>query len=308
MSDGLENPAPNTAEPATPGKKNNATGSVGSVSMLTIYACAAIGGMIAAIADLVQKEQASAVLKMTTVSARHLNLAVPPLYIFLIVVGLGVLLCFVFQPNNRKAGFAVGAGVIASIMTVTPYQPLPTGQPSDANGETYLLPGQPGLQLASSSFGPVYLVGGLTDMASIPVTNDLAIPVEVRVSFHDRNSQRTFQQVQAIAPGATRSFEFAARSENGEIDAELYLVVAGEQSDLVKASGAAPYYSDTLLLTQVVPAFAQSQINSGALESYSQTRGVAPGPASDKEVRTIYNKPTGFFNQLQQKLLTPQRF
>ena len=61
--------------------------------MLTIYACAAIGGTIAAIADLVQKEKASAVLKMTTVSARHLDLAVPPLYIFLVVVSSWVCCC-----------------------------------------------------------------------------------------------------------------------------------------------------------------------------------------------------------------------
>jgi len=308
MPEGQENTMQDGASIKNSSKKSTPKETKTSVSMATIYVCAGIGGMIAAIADLVQKEQASAVLKMTTVSARHLNLAVPPLYIFLIVVFLGVLLCFVFQPNNRKAGFAVGAGVIASIMTVTPYQPLQTGQPAEANGDTFLRPGLEGIQLASSDLDYLRLVGGLTDRASIPVTNDLAIPVEVRVSFHDRNGRRTFQQTQAIAPGATRSFEFSARSENGQINAELFVVVAGEQSDVVSAAGPAPYFSDALFLTQAVPAFAKAQIDKGALDTYSQSSDVAPRPASDEEVRAIYNKPTGFFNQLQQKLLTPRKF
>lgn len=308
MPDVQENAHQTEASPAAPKEVNVPASSSVGVSMPTIYICAAIGGMIAAIADLVQKEQASAVLKMTTISARHLNLAVPPLYIFIIVVFLGVLLCFVFQPNNRKAGFAVGAGVIASIMTVTPYQPLQTGQPAEPSEGTLLHPGQSGIQLASSDMGRLYLAAGMIDMASIPVTNDLAIPVEVSVSFHDRISRRTFQQVQAIAPGTTRSFEFAAQSQNGSIDAELFLTVAGEQSSVVSAVGDAPYYSDALLLTKAVPTFAQAQIDKTALDSYSQTTGLAPRPASDEEVRAIYNKPTGFFNQLQKKLLTPRKF
>jgi len=289
----------NTSKPATPRS---------GVSMLTIYTCAAIGGTIAAIADLVQKEKASAVLKMTTISARHLDLAVPPLYTFLIVVFLGVLLCFVFQPNNRRAGFAVGAGVIASIMTVTPYQPLQTGQPSDAGDTTWLAPGGTRVQLASSDIGQLRLAANLTDLAVIPVTNDLAIPVEVKVSFYDRNSRRAYEQVQAIAPGTTRTFEFAARSENGRVNGELFLEVAGERSSYVSAAGPAPYQSNVLNLTQAVPAFAQAQINQDALNSYSQSASPAPRPAKESEVRAIYNKPTGIINQLQRQLLAPRKW
>jgi len=305
----VQETAPQNAAPSTNTQNNSKPAAQrGGVTMLTIYACAAIGGTIAAIADLVQKEKASAVLKMTTISARHLDLAVPPLYIFLVVVFLGVLLCFVFQPGNRRAGFAVGAGVIASIMTVTPYQPLQTGQPSETEETTWRLPAGRILQLATSDIGQLRLAGSLTDLAVIPVTNDLAVPVEVKVSFYDRNSRRAYEQVQAISAGATRTFEFAAQSQNGQVNGELFLEVAGERSEYVSASGPAPYHGNALSLTQSVPAFAKAQINQDALNSYSQTAGPAPRPAKDDEVRAIYNKPTGIINQLQRQLLSPRKW
>jgi len=308
MPEVQENTTQNATIPPAAQESAKPAKHAGGAAMLTIYACAAIGGTIAAIADLVQKEKASAVLKMTTISARHLDLAVPPLYVFLIVVFLGVLLCFVFQPNNRRAGFAVGAGVIASIMTVTPYQPLQTGQPSETGETTWNAPGTRGLQLASSDFGQLRLAANLTDLAVIPVTNDLAVPVEVKVSFYDRNSRRAYEQVQAIAAGATRSFEFAAQSQNGRVNGELFIEVAGERSSYVSATGAAPYYSDALSLTQAVPGFARAQINQDALNSYSRSTGPAPRPARESEVREIYNKPTGIINQLQRQLLAPRKW
>ncbi|MCK7612081.1 hypothetical protein [Roseibium sediminicola] len=305
----VQETAPQNAAPSTNTQQNSKPAAQrGGVTMLTIYACAAIGGTIAAIADLVQKEKASAVLKMTTISARHLDLAVPPLYIFLVVVFLGVLLCFVFQPSNRRAGFAVGAGVIASIMTVTPYQPLQTGQPSEAGETTWHFPAGSNLQLASSDIAVLRLAGTQTDMAVIPVTNDLAIPVEVKVSFYDRNNRRAYEQVQAISAGATRTFEFAAQSRNGQVNGELFLEVAGERSGFVSVSGPAPYHSNTLSLTRSVPAFAKAQINQDALNTFSQTTGPTPRPAKEAEVRAIYNKPTGIIDQLQRQLLSPRKW
>jgi hypothetical protein len=266
---------------------------VGSKTILTIYLCAAIGGTIAALADLVQKEQASAVLKITTISARHLNLALQPLYVFLLVVVLGVLLCFVFQPRNRKAGFAVGAGVIASIMTVTPYQPLQTGQPTDTQDETMLLPGKRGIQLAASDVGMLQLAAVWTDVAVVSVRNDLAVTVEVKVSFYDRNSKRAFQQAQSIATGAVRDFKFSANAREGRIDGEYFLELAGERSSYLTASGDAPYRSQNLPLTRAFPSFANAQVDTGALNAYLEAAGASPRPASDSELREIYNKSTG---------------
>jgi hypothetical protein len=281
---------------------------VSSKTLLTIYLCAAIGGTIAALADLVQKEQASAVLKITTISARHLNLAVQPLYVFLLVVVLGVLLCFVFQPRDRKAGFAVGAGVIASIMTVTPYQPLQTGQPTDTQDETLLIPGQKGIQLAASDVGMLQLAAVLTDVAVVSVRNDLAVTVEVKVSYYDRNSKRAYQQVQTIATGALREFKFSAKAEEGRIDGEYFLELAGERSSYLTASGDAPYRSPDLPLTRAFPSFADAQIDTGALNAYQQAADPSPRPATDDELREIYNKPTGIFQQLQKQLLTPRKW
>ncbi|GAB4576506.1 MAG: hypothetical protein Tsb0019_00170 [Roseibium sp.] len=277
-------------------------------TLLTIYLCAAIGGTIAALADLVQKEQASAVLKITTISARHLNLALQPLYVFLLVVILGVLLCFVFQPRNRKAGFAVGAGVIASIMTVTPYQPLQTGQPSDTRDETFLMPGKQSIQLATSDFGSLELAAARTDVVVVPVRNDLAVAVEVMVSYYDRNSKRAYQQVQSIATGVVREFTFSATAQEGRVDGEFFLELAGERSSYLTASGNAPYRSPDLPLTRALPSFATTEVDTAALNAYLQAAGPSPRPATDDEVRDIYNKSTGIFKQLQQQLLTPRKW
>ncbi|MHA7772546.1 hypothetical protein [Roseibium sp. M-1] len=307
MSDFQEARAQDPAAPDQNDTPKKSARSLGTSTMVTIYICAAIGGTIAAIADLVQKEQASAVLKMTTISARHLNLAVQPLYIFAAIVVLGVLLCFVFQPVNRRAGFAVGAGVIAAIMTVTPYQPLQSGKPAEAAGGTSsLLNGS--LQVASSDAGVFLLAGNSVDVAMIPIRNDLAIPVEVKVSFHDRNGNQAYQQVQAIAAGGTGLFEFTALSDSGRINGEVFLEVGGERSSYVETAGTAPYRSPALLLTQAVPAFAQAQVDRQALQSFNTRTATASRPASDTEIRQIYNKPSGFFNQLQQKLLTPRKW
>jgi len=283
-------------------------GVVSSKTLLTIYLCAAIGGTIAALADLVQKEQASAVLKITTISARHLNLALQPLYVFLLVVVLGVLLCFVFQPRNRKAGFAVGAGVIASIMTVTPYQPLQTGQPSDPEDSTWLIPGQRGIQLAASEIGTLQLAAVWSDVVVVSVRNDLAVTVEVKVSFYDRNSKRAYQQVQTIANGAVRDYKFSAKAQDGRIEGEYFLELAGERSSYLTASGDAPFRSPDLTLTRAFPSFAESQVDRGALNSYLQAAGPTPRPATDAELREIYNKSSGIFQQLQQQLLTPRKW
>ncbi len=312
MSDIQGNLAQNPASPAEDAEEEKTTASRRSVTMLTVYICAAIGGTIAAIADLVQKEQASAVLKMTSISARHLDLPVPPLYVFAIVVFLGVLLCFVFQPSNRRAGFAVGAGVIASIMTVTPYQPKQSGQPPPAEegleGGYYMLPGSRSIQLAASDAGQLRLVMALVDMAAIPVKNDLAVPVEVKVSFYDRNTLQAYEQVQAIAAGQTGVFEFSAKSIKGQVNGEFFIEVGGERSTYVTVAGEAPYRGSDLLLTQAVPSFAQAQINKDALKSYSTTTTRSPRTASDSEVREIYNKPSGFLDNLQRKLLTPNKW
>lgn len=311
MSDTQETSAQAPVKGKKKSNQESRPGSVSPVTMMTVYLCAAIGGTITAIADIVQKEQASAVLKMTSVSARHLDLAVPPLYVFAIVVVLGVLLCFVFQPNNRRAGFAVGAGVIASIMTVTPYQPLKSGLPTapdSSQEDSFNQPTNKTIQLASSDFGGLMLAMDIVDLAIVPVKNDLAIPVEVKVSFFDRNARRPYEQVQAIAAGQTAVFEFSAKAAKGQVNGELFIQVGGERSSYVSVSGSGPYRSNTLLLTKAVPSFAQSQINKEALNSYSTTTTRAPRPASDSEVRQIYNKPTGFFNSLQQKLLTPKKW
>src|SRR4051812_25125326 len=83
-----------------------------------------------------------------------MELVMRPYVILLVLVLLATALCFVFQPGDRKQSFAVGVGIIAAIMTVTPYRQPPTGiaaPPRQAAKNAYI-------QLAADGGGPSGLV------------------------------------------------------------------------------------------------------------------------------------------------------
>jgi MFS family permease len=96
---------------------------------------AMIGAVVAVMADLVQKEAASAVLKITGIANVHLGLIVSPLLWALGLVLLGVALCFVFEPATKKAAFYLGASIIALVMTAIPFQTPPTMVTPEVEGQ-----------------------------------------------------------------------------------------------------------------------------------------------------------------------------
>jgi hypothetical protein len=90
---------------------------------------AAIGATISVTADILQKDDASALLKVAATANKHLTHDWPTIWFFLALIMAGVLLCFVFQPDTRKTAFTTGAGVIAVLMTAVPPNkalPLPS--------------------------------------------------------------------------------------------------------------------------------------------------------------------------------------
>ena len=84
-----------------------------------------IGAVVAVLGDLIQKEAASAVLKVSSVAHDYLNLPAPPIVWALILVALGVGIGCASQPNTYLGALYAGASVLALMMTPVPYKPPP---------------------------------------------------------------------------------------------------------------------------------------------------------------------------------------
>jgi len=82
----------------------------------------AFGGVLAILADLIQKEQASAVVKVDEALRTTLMLSISPLIVALFLVGFSVALCFVFSVDSSKSAFYRGASILTVLMTLVPYK------------------------------------------------------------------------------------------------------------------------------------------------------------------------------------------
>lgn len=181
------------------------------IRTVTIYACAALGGLIASIADIVQKEEASAVVKITSLSARHLQVAVAPVSVLLLLVLLAAGLCFVFQPANRKASFSVGIGIIAIIMTLTPYRQPPTGSAELASSRM-----QFAALAAPRADGPLWLAQAPADgqiRLSLEIENPFAKPMEVQISVYDGTRKQEYRQRRSIRRSGSFSFNLPGNTD-----------------------------------------------------------------------------------------------
>lgn len=216
----------------------------------TLFACAAIGGLCAAVADVVQKDDASAVSKITSVAARNLDLMIKPLWVLMGLVLLAVLLCFVFQPRGRRSSFGIGAGVIATIMTVTPYQQPLTGLPVDGDGAAWLAPGA-GVRVAWLGDGaPVHLAAAQERTFRFTVSNSASRGVRVTVSLFDKTSGQEYQQTQVVPAGAMVAFPFAPRGVRP--GGQLYYTVSADSAEVARdtiTADAAPLRDIAVKLT-----------------------------------------------------------
>lgn len=93
------------------------------------------GALIALIADVIQKELASSVVRISSSLSLVLKLPISPLWTVLILALAGAAYC-AFRTKASGEAFTVGLGILSVIMTITPYSAAPTLPSAPAQQET----------------------------------------------------------------------------------------------------------------------------------------------------------------------------
>lgn len=86
---------------------------------------AATGGLLAVLADIMQKQDASAVEQLKSALGAVLQIRTYPWVIGLLLIALSVALSFIFSADSNKKSFYVGASILAIMMTTVPYDAKP---------------------------------------------------------------------------------------------------------------------------------------------------------------------------------------
>jgi hypothetical protein len=86
---------------------------------------AAIGGLLAVLADIMQKQDASAVEQLKSALGAVLQVRTYPGVVGLLLIALSVALSFIFSADSNKKSFYVGASILAIMMTSVPYDAKP---------------------------------------------------------------------------------------------------------------------------------------------------------------------------------------
>ena len=168
---------------------------------------AAVGGMIAVLADLVQKEQASAIVQLTTAANQFADgFAIPVGGMGLLLVLLAVGMSFVMQPSNRFAAFYTGASIITVVMTGIPYdRPPPIEIIEDLTG-TEILDPTAFKTYPNGIKKPIYPVEKVQQDGRIPVIVTVSGPAEdwgpdavLEGKLYDKISGRTWELNQGAA-------------------------------------------------------------------------------------------------------------
>lgn len=102
------------------------TRSVWMRGRLLLLLCGVFGGLLAALADLVQKEHASAVLKLAATSNTHLGLPLPRWAVLLFIAIVAGLVSIIFEADTMQKSFTRGLGILSVVMTAVPYSSPPT--------------------------------------------------------------------------------------------------------------------------------------------------------------------------------------
>jgi hypothetical protein len=95
------------------------------IQFFWIGCAGALGALLAIVADIIQKEDASAVMEVHDALSSTLRLPLPPLAIAALLMTIGIGLCFINETGTPKAAFAKGASVLAVLMTFVPYKAPP---------------------------------------------------------------------------------------------------------------------------------------------------------------------------------------
>ena len=100
------------------------------MSSLSVGLSAAIGGIVAMLADFYQKHDASAIYEFTGLVNKYSDQAIPVGAVALGLIVLSVILAYLQEARSRMSAFYAGASVLTVLMTLVPYnapQPLPSG-------------------------------------------------------------------------------------------------------------------------------------------------------------------------------------
>lgn len=89
---------------------------------LSIYFSAFVGAIIAVLADLVQKKEASATKSITNALREFFNFSLDNTFTLVLLTLISISLCFIYEVKTKKVGFYLGASILALIMTSVPYQ------------------------------------------------------------------------------------------------------------------------------------------------------------------------------------------
>ena len=92
---------------------------------LVICLSGLVGGVVAVLADTIQKVDASAVARLAAVSRDVLEIPCRPYAAALVILAIAVALCAIFRPDSEVKAFYVGASIISLLMVVVPYRSAP---------------------------------------------------------------------------------------------------------------------------------------------------------------------------------------
>jgi hypothetical protein len=120
---------------------------------LAMAASGMLGVVIAVIADAVQKHDAAAVNVIGEGVHDVFGPAVPNWFVVLLLMAIGIALCFVMEPKSNKQALLVGAGVISFCMTVIPFNPPPGLSPPTSVGNAGLAPTAPPRRACAVALG-----------------------------------------------------------------------------------------------------------------------------------------------------------
>lgn len=168
---------------------------------------AAIGAVISIMGDLIQKQDASATLKLSAILARNVMPRITPLAVVCFLIVLAVAIAFIFKANTGKEAFYRGLSVISLLMLATPYQlpqTLPQGAPGVRVGMVR------GVDVAAGVPGPG--VNGLP--ASLAqVSGSVFTPVHVRLETSDHRPVSNITAI-LIDPSTSRVLGSLRREED----------------------------------------------------------------------------------------------
>src|SRR3989442_15116421 len=100
--------------------------------LLSIRGSGLVGAIVAVLADLMQKDVASAILRMGEVLGDTLHTPSPSVVAMVVVIALAVVVCFIFECDTTTKAFYTGVSILTIVMTAVPYK-APQSANTDPN-------------------------------------------------------------------------------------------------------------------------------------------------------------------------------